>query len=121
MCGIAGLATFALALATADHHQHGGKSSGTDGWPAPISLRVEGLEQQQQGGRSGLVVLSEPLPRFAFLHGVVAALPLPRGLGQAAYRITVRNARNGRGGGGTVVWDSKVVQSAGDHTFVSKL
>ena len=77
-------------------------SSSSDAWPAPTRLRVEGLEQQQQG----LIVISEPLPRFAFSHGVMPATmaAAPRGLAQTAYRITVRHA-------GAVVWDSGVARS----------
>ena len=43
------------------------------GWPAPVRLRVEGLEQRPQQP----VVLSETLPRFSFSHGCQGA---PRGL-----------------------------------------
>ena len=92
-------------------------ASSDAGWPAPIRLRVEGLEQQQQGGEGGLVTLSNPSPRFAFDHGLVSretGVPVPRGLGQAAYRITVvrTDGCGASSGGGTTVWDSKVVQTA---------
>ena len=88
------------------------------GWPAPIRLRVEGREQQQQGGEGGLVTLSNPFPRFAFDHGLVSretgVVAVPRGLGQTAYRITVVRT-DGCGAcsssGGSTVWDSKVVNS----------
>ena len=40
------------------------------GWPAPVRLRVEGLEQRPQQ----LVVLSEALPRFSFAHGLAGAM-----------------------------------------------
>lgn len=75
-------------------------------------LRVEGLEQHHHQGGGGsdavgttsLVVLSESAPRFAYAH--VAESSHARGLGQAAYHITVRNATK------AVVWDSGVVNSA---------
>jgi alpha-L-rhamnosidase len=76
---------------------------------APTRLRVEGLEQQQQS--DGLVVLSEKLPRFAFIaHSLLmtrsAGVSAPRGLAQAAYHIRVLNRS------GVPVWDSGVVKSA---------
>lgn len=73
-------------------------------------LRVEGLEQHHQGDSSdpgdavGLVVLSEPAPCFAYSHMIESSHG--RGLGQAAYHITVRSATE------AVVWDSGVVKSA---------
>ena len=73
---------------------------GISGWPAPVRLRVEGLEQLPQQP----VVLSETLPRFSFSHGQIAAGAPPRGLGQSAYQLTVQCAE-------AVVWDSGVVNT----------
>jgi hypothetical protein len=111
----------------------------TAGWPAPVRLRIEGLEQQAE---EQLLVLSETLPRFSFSHGLgpLSVPPPPRGLTQAAYRITVvrrtdipdmappaleewqtlpssSSSSSGGGGGGVVggrrvAWDSGVVHTA---------
>ena len=51
-------------------------------------------------------MISEPKPRFSFLHGDVTAL-LPRGSRQASYRITVSPM-----GSPTPTWDSGVVESS---------
>ena len=128
---LAFVATAATVVAAAVH----GHSSGVTtqaGWPAPVRLKVEGLEQQQQGaGVSSLLVLSESLPRFAFSHGPVAmqsarnaggivepaALAIgrkevPRGLAQTAYRIRVSHDPSHTDSMGALVWDSGVVHSA---------
>jgi hypothetical protein len=65
---------------------------------APHHLRVEDLDE-------AVAVLSEPLPRFSFMHP-----PVPngqRGLVQAAYRIKVSKL-----GAKTPLWDSGSVASA---------
>ena len=82
------------------------------GWPAPVRLRVEGLEQHP----GQLVVLSEPLPRFSFSHPTVAAAP--RGLVGAGYRLTVRCSPAAAPAGGFVVWDSGVVHSSSSLSIV---
>jgi len=87
------------------------RADATASWPAPTRLRVEGLEQQPPG----LVVLSEQRPRFAFSHGRFAAPP--RGLAQAAYRITVRSGA-ADSGGAAPVWDSGVVRSTNSSEIV---
>ena len=76
------------------------------GWPAPVRLRVEGLEQWPQQP----VVLSEALPRFSFSHGRLAP-GAPRGLAQSAYHVTVELQRRGAENP-LVVWDSGVVRTA---------
>lgn len=76
------------------------------GWPAPVRLRIAGLEQHP----GQLVVLSEPLPRFSFSHPTIAAAP--RGLVGAGYRFTVRRSPAAAPAGGVVVWDSGVVRSS---------
>eukprot|EP01043_Picozoa_sp_COSAG02_P063362 COSAG02_NODE_8960_length_2381_cov_2.740140_1_plen_593_part_01 len=73
--------------------------------PAPEHLRVEGLLE-------AVAVISEPYPRFSFLHGDVLALaaaPGSPGFGvtQASYRIQVADADTG-----TPLWDSGDVKSA---------
>ena len=65
--------------------------------PAPEHLRVEGLLEP-------VAVISEPLPRFSFLHGEAAAAGF--GVTQTSYRIRVADADSG-----TPLWDSGDVKS----------
>jgi alpha-L-rhamnosidase len=67
--------------------------------PAPVGLKVEGLLEP-------VLALSEPHPRFAFTHGVVANSS--RGLSQAGYRLQVTSMGSQSG----VVWDSGRVNSS---------
>jgi alpha-L-rhamnosidase len=67
---------------------------------APARMRVEGLLEP-------VAVISEPLPRFSFLHGELSA-GSGFGITQTSYRITVSNLD----GGGALVWDSGVVKTA---------
>lgn len=72
--------------------------AGTLPLPAPTQLRVENLP-------APVAVISEPSPRFSFLHG-----PLPEpsfGVTQASYRITVAVASSG-----AQLWDSGSVTSS---------
>ena len=65
--------------------------------PAPRHLRVEGLEQ-------AAAIISEPLPRFSFLHSLPSSA---RNTTQLSYRITVSERDGGRR-----LWDSGDVQSS---------
>lgn len=68
--------------------------------PVPSHLRVEGLLEPA-------AVISEPFPRFSFLHGDRADGG-GFGITQASYRITVAAADRGEG---QPLWDSGTVQS----------
>ena len=70
---------------------------------APEHLRVEGLLES-------VAVISEPLPRFSFLHGELADGGGSFGVTQASYHITVADAD--AVGADAVVWDSGDVQSS---------
>ena len=69
----------------------------------PVHLRVEGLLEP-------VAVISEPLPRFSFLHAAAGAVP-PAGpnVTQSSYRITVADADGGAGA--SLMWDSGHVAS----------
>ena len=68
---------------------------------APVHLRVEGLLE-------AVAVISEPNPRFSFLHGDQPKAAF--GLTQASYRITV--ADTDAAAGGAALWDSGEVKSS---------
>ena len=70
--------------------------------PAPFHLRVEGLLE-------AVAVISEPSPRFSFLHGADLA-PQSFGVTQASYRITVAAADDTAAA--KEVWDSGYVNSS---------
>ena len=65
---------------------------------APFHLRVEGLLE-------AVAVISEPTPRFSFLHGPGASPSF--GVTQASYRITVAKFDTEK-----VMWDSGAVLSS---------
>jgi hypothetical protein len=71
--------------------------------PAPVDLKVEGLD-------AASAVLSTATPVFSFDHGDTAALQklLPRGAAQRAYRITVSGIV---GVSSSLLWDSGTVAS----------
>lgn len=67
----------------------------------PVHLRVEGLLEP-------VAVISEPHPRFSFLHHPPGALPPVFNVTQSSYRITVAPVD---GGSGQLIWDSGLVVS----------
>lgn len=72
--------------------------------PVPYHLRVEGLLEE-------VAVISEPTPRFSFLHGDLATPG--HGVTQASYRITVADADATVAVGSVpLVWDSGEVKSS---------
>jgi hypothetical protein len=77
--------------------------------PAPSHLLVEGLEP-------AVAFISEPQPRFSFVHGDVSAA-LPRGTTQASYRLTVAAVSGGEGEAGAIhpvlplLWDTGTVNA----------
>lgn len=73
---------------------------------APCNLRIEGLAPASQD-----VVLSELRPQFSFLHAPLAA-PVPFGVVQASYRLTVTRR------GGAMVWDSGEVRSSNSSGII---
>jgi alpha-L-rhamnosidase len=83
--------------------------------PAPTRLRVENLGSAE-------AVVSEPSPRFSFLHGALPAEPAAFGVTQASYRITVASSHQHRGeeegdeddddAARALLWDSGTVASA---------
>ena len=78
---------------------------------APTNLRVEGLAPE-------VAVISEPLPRFSFVHADVPDAQAVRGTRQRSYRITVREAAYATDAAAAVptapllLWDSGDVASA---------
>lgn len=74
---------------------------------APVHLQVEGLFEEE-------AIISEPRPRFSFLHGALENDPRgPRGVFQISYRIRVTK------GAVLTVWDSGNVasQSCSDISY----
>jgi hypothetical protein len=72
--------------------------------PAPVHLRVEGLQEQP------IIVTSEANPHFSFLHG---QLPTPsRGVVQVSYRLTVSERVPDGATDAATLWDTGDVASA---------
>jgi hypothetical protein len=74
----------------------------------PQNLRVEGLSPASED-----VVLSEVMPRFGFHHAPLAA-PVPFGVAQASYPVTV----SARSDGERLLWDSGHVASNASSEIV---
>ena len=73
--------------------------------PPPVYLRVEGLLED-------VAVISEPYPRFSFVHGDAVATT-DFGVTQASYHIVVVDA-----GTSTVLWDSGEVVSTNNSQIL---
>ena len=80
--------------------------------PPPSSLRVEYM-------LSPALAISEPKPRFSWIPKCDSCT---RGTRQVAFRITVNklvaHTTRGQAGGGTLVWDSGVVNSSQTYGIV---
>lgn len=97
----AGAIAIAVLLVTCKSCASGSSVIGRDRLlPAPVHLRVEGLEQN-------VAVISDPFPRFSFLHGMIGGASF--GVTQVSYRIIVADADTNST---ELLWDSGEVLSA---------